>query len=176
MTITVKPGQTVALVGNSGSGKSTVIQLLQRFYSYNRGCISIGNTPIEKFNLEYIRSQIGVVNQEPILFNTSVRENIRMGNAKVSDEEILQALEQANALDFVQRLPSGLDTLCGQQGSQMSGGQKQRIAIARVLVRSPQIILLDEVCFKFLNFVKNNLTPTLSAWPLRGHWTLKSIL
>ena len=157
MTITVKPGQTVALVGNSGSGKSTVIQLLQRFYSYNRGCISIGNTPIEKFNLEYIRSQIGVVNQEPILFNTSVRENIRMGNAKVSDEEILQALEQANALDFVKRLPSGLDTLCGQQGSQMSGGQKQRIAIARVLVRSPQIILLDEVCFMFLNFVKNNL-------------------
>lgn len=143
-SLSVRSGQTVALCGDSGSGKSTVIQLLQRFYKYSSGSIKISGTSIEKFCIRDLRQQIGVVNQEPVLFNTTIRQNIKLGNPNATEDEIVSAVKQANAYDFIMRLPKGLDTMCGQQGSQMSGGQKQRIAIARVLVKSPKIILLDE--------------------------------
>ena len=117
---------------------------MQRFYNYSKGSIKISGTRIEDFNIRELRQQIGVVNQEPILFNATIRENIKLGNPSATDEQVLSAIRQANAYDFIMKLPRKLDTMCGQQGSQMSGGQKQRIAIARVLINAPKIILLDE--------------------------------
>ena len=144
ISIDVKSGQTVALVGESGSGKSTVIQLLQRFYNYKHGEILIGGKRIEDYSVQELRNQIGVVNQEPILFNKTIAENIRLGCPEASDKEIEAALAEANALDFVKKLPEGIHTMAGQQGGLLSGGQKQRICIARVLVKKPKLVLLDE--------------------------------
>ena len=144
ISLEVKSGQTVALVGESGSGKSTVIQLLQRFYNYESGTIEIWGKRIEDYSVQELRSQIGVVNQEPILFNKSIAENIRLGYPDATDKEIEDALAEANALDFVKGLPNGIHTVAGQQGGLLSGGQKQRICIARVLIKKPKLVLLDE--------------------------------
>lgn len=144
ISLEVKSGQTVALVGESGSGKSTVIQLLQRFYNYESGTIEICGKRIEDYSVQELRSQIGVVNQEPILFNKSIAENIRLGYPDATDKEIEDALAEANALDFVKGLPNGIHTVAGQQGGLLSGGQKQRICIARVLIKKPKLVLLDE--------------------------------
>ncbi|CAD6198758.1 unnamed protein product [Caenorhabditis auriculariae] len=144
VSFTTQPGKTVALVGASGCGKSTIIQLLLRYYDVTGGKILIDGLPLTDYNIEYLRSVIGVVSQEPVLFNTTIEQNIRFGRADVSEEEIWAALKKANAYRFVQQLPQGLKTLVGDRGTQMSGGQKQRIAIARALVRDPKILLLDE--------------------------------
>uniref|UniRef100_A0A8R1EVH8 Uncharacterized protein n=1 Tax=Caenorhabditis japonica TaxID=281687 RepID=A0A8R1EVH8_CAEJA len=139
-----EPGQTVALVGSSGCGKSTIIQLLQRFYDPDAGTLYIDDIPIKDLNIKYLRQLVGVVSQEPNLFNTTIEQNIRYGRSDVDDNQITKALKEANAYDFVMNLPDGLNTLVGDRGAQMSGGQKQRIAIARALVRNPKILLLDE--------------------------------
>nr|XP_057941803.1 ATP-dependent translocase ABCB1-like [Doryrhamphus excisus] len=144
MSLSVKSGQTMALVGSSGCGKSTSIQLLQRFYDPQEGSISIGDHDIRSLNIRYLREMIGVVSQEPILFATTIAENIRYGRLDVTQQEIEQAAKEANAYDFIINLPDKFETLVGERGTQMSGGQKQRIAIARVLVRNPKILLLDE--------------------------------
>nr|XP_057939638.1 ATP-dependent translocase ABCB1-like isoform X3 [Doryrhamphus excisus] len=144
MSLSVKSGQTMALVGSSGCGKSTTIQLLQRFYDPQEGSISIDDHDIRSLNIRYLREMIGVVSQEPILFATTIAENIRYGRLDVTQQEIEQAAKEANAYDFIINLPDKFETLVGDRGTQMSGGQKQRIAIARVLVCNPKILLLDE--------------------------------
>ncbi|XP_073110149.1 putative multidrug resistance protein [Elaeis guineensis] len=140
----VAAGQTIGLVGGSGSGKSTIISLLQRFYNPDKGKILLDGHNIRKLQLRWLRSQIGLVSQEPILFATSIKENILFGNEEASMELIVSAAKAANAHDFITKLPNGYETHVGQFGFQMSGGQKQRIAIARALIRDPKILLLDE--------------------------------
>ncbi|XP_023535149.1 putative multidrug resistance protein [Cucurbita pepo subsp. pepo] len=140
----VPAGKRVGLIGGSGSGKSTVISLLERFYDPTDGEILLDGHKIKRFQLKWLRSQMGLVNQEPVLFATSIKENIIFGKDGASMEQVINAAKDANAHDFIVKLPEGYDTQVGQFGFQMSGGQKQRIAIARALLRDPKILLLDE--------------------------------
>ncbi|KAF1747318.1 hypothetical protein GCK72_023780 [Caenorhabditis remanei] len=140
----VNPGETVALVGHSGCGKSTSIGLLMRFYNQCGGTIKLDGVPIEDYNIQWLRSTIGIVQQEPIIFLATVSENIRMGDNSITDKDIENACKQANAHDFILKLSDCYETLIGAGAVQLSGGQKQRVAIARAIVRKPQILLLDE--------------------------------
>ncbi|OVA17622.1 ABC transporter [Macleaya cordata] len=142
--LNVPAGKRVGLVGSSGSGKSTVISLLQRFYDPVEGDIILDGNKIKKLQLKWLRSQMGLVNQEPVLFATSIKENILFGMEGASMELVVDAAKAANAHDFISKLPDGYETQVGQFGVQLSGGQKQRIAIARALIRDPRILLLDE--------------------------------
>ncbi|KVH94550.1 AAA+ ATPase domain-containing protein [Cynara cardunculus var. scolymus] len=145
LCLTIHSGKTVALVGESGSGKSTVISLLQRFYNPDSGCITLDGTEIQKFQLKWLRLQMGLVSQEPVLFNDTIRANISYGkDGDATEAEILAASELANAHKFISGLHQGYNTVVGERGVQMSGGQKQRVAIARAIVKSPKILLLDE--------------------------------
>ncbi|XP_024987433.1 ABC transporter B family member 15-like isoform X2 [Cynara cardunculus var. scolymus] len=140
----VPAGRTVALVGGSGSGKSTVIALLQRFYDPQGGEIYVDGMSIDKLQLKWLRSQMGLVSQEPALFATTIKENIIFGKEDAAMEEVIEAAKASNAHNFISQLPQAYDTQVGERGVQMSGGQKQRIAIARAIIKSPRILLLDE--------------------------------
>ncbi|CAA7042871.1 unnamed protein product [Microthlaspi erraticum] len=140
----VPNGTTMALVGQSGSGKSTVISLIERFYDPESGEVLIDNINLKKLQLRWIRSKIGLVSQEPVLFATTIKENIAYGKEDATEQEIRTAVELANAAKFIDKLPQGLDTMVGEHGTQMSGGQKQRLAIARAILKNPKILLLDE--------------------------------
>ncbi|ORZ08979.1 putative ABC transporter protein [Absidia repens] len=141
----IKPNQTIALVGHSGNGKSTVIGMLQRWYDPNQGTVSLDDRNINSITLGHLRSQMALVSQEPILFDMTIKENIKLGvEGELSFDSMIEACKQANIYDFINQLPDGFDTRVGDKGSQLSGGQKQRVAIARALVRKPKILLLDE--------------------------------
>ncbi|MEJ1283891.1 hypothetical protein NN561_014869 [Cricetulus griseus] len=144
LNLKIKSGETMALVGPSGSGKSTTVQLLQRLYDPEEGCITVDEKDIRAQNVRHYRKHIGVVSQEPVLFGTTIGNNIKFGHEGVSEEEMEQAAREANAYDFIVTFPKKFNTLVGEKGAQMSGGQKQRIAIARALVRNPKILILDE--------------------------------
>ncbi|KAH0822407.1 hypothetical protein GEV33_000384 [Tenebrio molitor] len=140
----IKSGETVALVGSSGCGKSTCIQLMQRFYDATSGSVTIDDNNITKLNLTWLRNKIGVVGQEPALFAATIADNIKYGNLSATQDDIEKAAKKANAHNFIKTLPRGYNTLIGERGAQISGGQKQRIAIARALICEPKILLLDE--------------------------------
>jgi ATP-binding cassette subfamily B protein len=142
--LTIKPGETIALVGISGAGKSTFIQLLQRFYDPDQGEIFLDGIDIKTMKRLEFRKSIALVPQDPVIFATTVMENIRFGNSEANDEEIFQAARSAAAHDFISELPQGYDTFVGERGIMLSGGQKQRIAIARAILRNAPVLLLDE--------------------------------
>ncbi|MHC5673369.1 ABC transporter ATP-binding protein [Nostoc sp.] len=137
-------GQTIALVGSSGAGKSTVAALLPRFYDVTRGTIYIDGEDIRNYDVASLRRQFGIVSQDTYIFNASIRDNIAYGLETVSDDAILKAASLANADEFIQQLPRGYDTLIGDRGVQLSGGQRQRLSIARAILRDPEILILDE--------------------------------
>lgn len=141
---TIEPGQTVAFVGMSGGGKSTIVSLIPRFYDVTEGSVKIDDQNVKDVTIESLRSQIGIVLQDNILFSDSVKQNILMGNPHATDEEIVAAAKAANAHDFIMGLPEGYDTKVGERGVKLSGGQKQRVAIARVFLKNPPILVLDE--------------------------------
>jgi len=153
LTLTFPAGKTTALVGASGSGKSTIISLVERFYDPLAGYVCLDGLDIRDLNLKWLRSQIGLVSQEPVLFSTTIRKNVEHGlvgtpHQNASPEEKLRLVREAcikaNADGFISKLPSGYDTVVGERGFLLSGGQKQRVAIARAVVSDPRILLLDE--------------------------------
>jgi subfamily B ATP-binding cassette protein MsbA len=140
----VPKGKTVALVGQSGSGKSTIANLLTRFYDVQEGSVKIDGTNIKDLTIESLRGLMGLVTQDSILFNDTIKNNILLGKQNASDDEIMAALKIANAYEFVMDLPNGIETNIGDSGGKLSGGQKQRLSIARAVLKNPPIMILDE--------------------------------
>ena len=144
ISLTIRVGEVVALVGSSGSGKSTLVSLVPRFYRPTQGQILIDGHDIRQIARSSLRRQIGIVSQETVLFDDTVKNNIAYGRPEASEEEVVQAAKAAYAMEFIERLPMGLETLVGENGVKLSGGQRQRLAIARAILRDPPILILDE--------------------------------
>jgi ATP-binding cassette subfamily B protein len=144
VTLALRPGEVVALVGSSGSGKSTIAALLARLYDPESGRVLLDGRDLKELDPDWLRSQVGTVAQEPLLFSRSIADNIRYARQSATDAEVEQAARTANAFDFVTGFPEGFATKVGERGVQLSGGQKQRIAIARAVLKDPRILVLDE--------------------------------
>ena len=144
INLNIQHGHSVALVGHSGSGKSTIFKLLLRFYDPLKGCITIDGHNIKDITIKSLRDNISVVNQDVLIFNASVKENVRYGTFDATDEQIIEACKLANADEFINELEDGYDTMLGPNGCILSGGQKQRISIARAILKNAPILLLDE--------------------------------
>ncbi|MCI4378604.1 hypothetical protein PGIGA_G00217750 [Pangasianodon gigas] len=162
ISFTVMPGQTVALVGQSGSGKSTIIRLLFRFYDVQEGCILVDGQDISKVKQSSLRSYIGVVPQDTVLFNDNIRENIRYGRISATDQEVEEAALAADIHHKILSLPDGYDTQVGERGLKLSGGEKQRVAIARTILKAPRIILLDEATSALDTQTERNIQASLT--------------
>ena len=144
LSFTIQPGQTIALVGASGAGKTTALSLLYRAFDPQTGLIKVDDQDIRHFQLTALRRNIGVVFQEPLLFNRSIAENLRIGSPEATDAQLLEACARAQALEFIERQPHGLETNIGERGRALSGGERQRLSIARVILKDPPILILDE--------------------------------
>ena len=144
INLTISPGETIAFVGPSGAGKTTICSLIPRFYEVSKGSILIDGINIKDIRLRSLRENIGVVQQDVFLFSGTISENIRYGNINASQEDVIKAAKLANAHEFILKLPNGYDTYTGERGVMLSGGQKQRIAIARIFLKNPSILILDE--------------------------------
>ena len=158
----IEAGQIVAIVGPTGCGKSTIINLIEQFYSPNQGTVYIDNVDCASYNTASLRSHIGIVSQEPILFNASIKQNILVGRPHATEKQIIDAARSAGIHDMISKLPSQYETLVGPKGSQLSGGQKQRIAIARAVIRNPKILLLDEATSALDNKTQAEVQETLN--------------
>jgi subfamily B ATP-binding cassette protein MsbA len=144
LQLDIEKGKTIALVGQSGSGKSTIANLLTRFYDINNGSIEVDGVEVRDWDMHSLRGLIGLVTQDSILFNESIKNNLLIGKPNATDEEIIEALKIANAYEFVATLPNGINTNIGDAGGKLSGGQKQRLSIARAVLKNPPIMILDE--------------------------------
>jgi ABC-type multidrug transport system fused ATPase/permease subunit len=144
VTFTIEKGKTTAIVGPSGSGKSTIVKLLERFYDPQAGIVRLNGEDIKKSNLRQFRQRVGYVGQEPCLLNESVKDNMLNANPNATDEDIETALKTIGASEFVKNLPNGVDTRVGPAGNKLSGGQKQRLAIARAIIKNPDLLIFDE--------------------------------
>ena len=140
----VQKGQTLAIIGNTGSGKSTILELIGRLYDVQKGQIEVDGQTIQNLNLNSLRSSVGFVPQDPFLFSDSLRNNIKFGKNKASDDEVVEASKMAVVHDNITNFKNGYDTVLGERGITLSGGQKQRISIARAFIKNPQILLLDD--------------------------------
>ncbi|MFN4351116.1 MAG: ABC transporter transmembrane domain-containing protein [Hylemonella sp.] len=170
-TLSVAPGETVALVGPSGAGKTTVFQLLLRFYDPSAGTLKLNGVPLPQQSLQALRAQIAIVPQEPVIFSSSALENIRYGRPGASDEEVKAAARAAFADDFIRALPEGYATFLGERGVRLSGGQRQRIAIARAMLKNPPLLLLDEAT-SALDAESERMVQAALETAMRGRTTL----
>lgn len=175
LNFTCFPGQQTAIVGESGAGKSTIIQLLERFYEPSSGQILYDGVPVTDFDISNLREQVAYVSQEPVLFNLTIEDNIRIGRPEASLEDLETAAKEANAHHFVTSLSDGYQTHVGVKGSKLSGGQKQRIAIARALIKKPSVLLLDEATSALDNHSERAVLKTLNAIHRDKHMTMVSV-
>ena len=171
VSLVIPAGQSVALVGPSGAGKSTLVNLIPRFFDPSSGAVRIDGRDLRDVRLAELRGAIALVSQEPVLFDGSVRDNIRLGRPGADDAAVERAAAQAGALEFIQSLPAGFETRVGERGSALSGGQRQRVAIARAFLKDAPILLLDEATSALDTDTERAIQASLSAL-MRGRTTL----
>jgi ATP-binding cassette, subfamily B, bacterial len=175
LSVEIEHGKFVVIVGASGSGKTTLLQLLLRFYDPTQGTVLFDGTDLRDVKVASLRSQIGFVGQDVLLFDSTIRDNVRMGKLDASDSDILDAMQGAECAHLVKKLANGLDTLVGEKGAQLSGGERQRIALARALVRKPQILILDEGTSALDSPTETALLATLRALAAQRNITVIAV-